>query len=125
MSTLFGSRIEGQRFTKPGAPAPFYVREHLAFAGMDPNERVAWFTEQANAAIGLGARFIRYSIDHPTKPTRGLIEAWPQVMDPYRMPPIAWPARPPQIQGEYSAIEDCHRLVVDRTTPQPQQERLP
>lgn len=100
---------------------PFYVREHTAFIGMTPDERVAWFGEQANAAIRLGAKFIRYSIDHPTQPTRGLVEAWADVLDPYRMPPAAWPARRPDAtQGEYSAIEDCHRLARHP----PQQERL-
>jgi hypothetical protein len=100
---------------------PFYIREHSGFAELDPDERVAWFTAQANTAIGLRAKYIRYSIDHPTRPTRGLVEAWSTVLDPYRMPPTAWPRRQPETGGEYSACEDCHRLADHH----PQQEAMP
>ena len=101
---------------------PFYVREHERFAELDPDDRVQWFQAQANQAIALGAKYIRYSIDHPTHPTRGLVEAWQHVLDPYRMPPTAWPRRNPEGAGEYSACEDCHRIAP---SPTPQQEAMP
>jgi hypothetical protein len=120
MSTPYGTRIEGQGLIDPGRP--FYVREHAEFAEMDPDDRVAWFTDRANEAIAVGAKYIRYSIDHPTRPTRGLVEAWQVVLDPYRMPPTAWPRRAPATPGEYSACEDCHRLA---DPPTPRQEATP
>jgi hypothetical protein len=54
-----------------------YVRQNNQFATLTKEKRVEWFvTCTGEGRNGYRCTFFRYSINHPSNPTVGLVEGW-------------------------------------------------